>query len=431
MRSVVDAGDHVLVDGEPTRHLVAADGLHSPIRRMLGLEAPAGHRPQVRPARARRRSPPWSGFVEVHWSRVGEVYVTPVADGLVGIAVLTDRRATFAELLSAFPTLAPHLDGHPMTRVRGAGPLRQRSTRRVQGRVLLVGDSAGYVDALTGEGIAIGIAQARAAVAAIADGRAGRYERDWRRVTRRHDLLTQGLLDRHPAPRAAHPDRAGRRGAAVGVRRRREPAREAGMSGGPSRWCCSTRTGSRRGRRQGDRAPSRDPAAPGVLLLRPTTPTAGCWSPAGPSTSRPGRARGPTACAATRPRARTSPTPCAGARARSSGCGCRRWPWSLPAFRYRAVMADGTVENEMCPVFVATTADAVRPDADEVDDFAWVPWPEFRTSVLSGERDVSPWCVEQLQALPEDPWRQATLEPAAPAARYRTSASGTVTDRRG
>jgi flavin-dependent dehydrogenase len=73
----------------------------------------------------------------------------------------------------------------------------------VRGRVLLVGDSAGYVDALTGEGIAIGIAQARAAVAAIADGRPARYERDWRRITRRHDLLTQGLLTvtRHRALR--------------------------------------------------------------------------------------------------------------------------------------------------------------------------------------------------------------------------------------
>ena len=73
----------------------------------------------------------------------------------------------------------------------------------------------------------------------------------------------------------------------------------------------------------------------------------------------------------------------------------------LPGFRYRAVMADG-----------------VRPDADEVDDFAWVPWPEFRTSVLRGERDVSPWCVEQLQALPEDPWMtRETVGQLPPAAR--------------
>jgi isopentenyl-diphosphate delta-isomerase len=90
----------------------------------------------------------------------------------------------------------------------------------------------------------------------------------------------------------------------------------------------------------------------------------------------------------------------------------------LPAFRYRAVMADGTVENEMCPVFVATTADAVRPDPEEVDDFAWVPWPEFRASVLSGDRDISPWCLEQVQLMREDPWE--AREPAGllpPAAR--------------
>jgi flavin-dependent dehydrogenase len=202
VRDVVDAGDHVLVDGEPARHLVAADGLHSPLRRSLGLDVPAG--PSRRYGqRAHVAVPPWSSFVEVHWSAVGEVYVTPVADGLVGVAVLTGRRATFAELLSAFPTLVPRLEGNPLTRVRGAGPLRQRSRQRVRGRVLLVGDAAGYVDALTGEGIAIGIAQARAAVAAVAADDPGRYERDWRRITRRHDLLTRGLLTvtRHHALR--------------------------------------------------------------------------------------------------------------------------------------------------------------------------------------------------------------------------------------
>jgi isopentenyl-diphosphate Delta-isomerase len=75
----------------------------------------------------------------------------------------------------------------------------------------------------------------------------------------------------------------------------------------------------------------------------------------------------------------------------------------LPAFRYRAVMPDGVVENEMCPVFVATTADQVQADPSEVDSFEWVDWDAFRAGVLAGERDVSPWCVEQVQALPADP----------------------------
>lgn len=88
----------------------------------------------------------------------------------------------------------------------------------------------------------------------------------------------------------------------------------------------------------------------------------------------------------------------------------------VPGFRYRAVMADGTVENEMCPVFVATTTDAVAADPDEVDDHAWVAWAQFRSSVLDGTRDVSPWCVEQLRAMPEDPWTGSPVPGALPPA---------------
>ena len=74
---------------------------------------------------------------------------------------------------------------------------------------------------------------------------------------------------------------------------------------------------------------------------------------------------------------------------------------ALPQFRYRAVMPDGTVENEICPVYLARTADPVRPEPAEVDDFTWVPWAEFRASVLDGSREVSPWCVEQVRLLPD------------------------------
>jgi flavin-dependent dehydrogenase len=202
VQRVEDRIGHVDVDGEPARHLVAADGLHSPVRRMLGLDAPP---------RATRRfglrchvaTEPWTSFVEVHWAPGGEAYVTPVGRHRVGVAVLTGRRGGFEDLLATFPTLAPRLRGLPRSRVRGAGPLRQRSHSRVRGRSLLVGDAAGYVDALTGEGIAVGVAQARAAVAAVLLDDAASYERSWRRVTWRHDLLTHGLLTatRHPSLR--------------------------------------------------------------------------------------------------------------------------------------------------------------------------------------------------------------------------------------
>ncbi len=71
----------------------------------------------------------------------------------------------------------------------------------------------------------------------------------------------------------------------------------------------------------------------------------------------------------------------------------------LPAFRYEATMANGVRENELCPVFVATASGPARPDPGEVDDHTWEAWPAFRDDVLAGDRDVSPWCVEQVAAL--------------------------------
>jgi len=193
VRSVEQGADRVLVDGEPTAFLLAADGLHSPVRRLVGLDAPtrAARRFGLR---AHVAMAPWSSCVEVHWSRFAEAYVTPVAEDLVGIAVLSSERGPLEDHLAGLPSLAERLAGRSLLPTRGAGPLRQRSKRRVQGRVLLVGDAAGYVDALTGEGIAGGLAQAKAAVAAVTAGDPASYEWTWRRLTWRHDLLTHALL---------------------------------------------------------------------------------------------------------------------------------------------------------------------------------------------------------------------------------------------
>jgi flavin-dependent dehydrogenase len=188
-----DAGG-VNVDGERFRHVVAADGLHSPVRRSLGLDArPSPHRRYG--LRRHYRVAPWTSYVEVHWAESTEAYVTPVAGDVVGIALLTSDRGSFDGHLARFPSLQRRLrDSCPLGEVLGAGPLRQRATSRVAGRVLLVGDAGGYVDALTGEGVALAVAQARVAVAAIVAGRPQRYERDWQTVTRRYRLLTASLL---------------------------------------------------------------------------------------------------------------------------------------------------------------------------------------------------------------------------------------------
>ncbi|MCX4722912.1 NAD(P)/FAD-dependent oxidoreductase [Streptomyces sp. NPDC090052] len=194
--------DSVSAAGLTARWLVAADGLHSPLRRGLGLDLP-GRSPGRYGLRRHYRCAPWTDFVEVHWSAYGEAYVTPVGEELVGVAVLSRSRRGYDEHLAGFPALHAALRGPHASTVRGAGPLRQRVRRRVAGRVLLVGDAAGYVDALTGEGIALALASAGAAVRCLAAGRPADYEGAWQRLTRRHRLLTGALLSFSGSPRTA------------------------------------------------------------------------------------------------------------------------------------------------------------------------------------------------------------------------------------
>ena len=71
-------------------------------RRRPALGDPAGLRPGSGPAagasagtgsRRHYRVAPWTDLVEVYWAAGSEAYVTPVADDLVGVAVLGGRRA--------------------------------------------------------------------------------------------------------------------------------------------------------------------------------------------------------------------------------------------------------------------------------------------------------------------------------------------------
>ncbi|WP_232666907.1 isopentenyl-diphosphate Delta-isomerase [Pseudonocardia sp. TRM90224] len=94
----------------------------------------------------------------------------------------------------------------------------------------------------------------------------------------------------------------------------------------------------------------------------------------------------------------------------------------LPRFRYRATMADGTVENELCPVFVARVAGEPDPRPDEVEAARWYPWGDFVADVSERRVDVSPWAqlqVAELSALGEAPEKWPSGDPAdlPPAAR--------------
>jgi menaquinone-9 beta-reductase len=180
--------------GGRARWVLACDGLHSALRRELSLDR-RPHPVARFGLRQHFQVAPWTDLVEVHWTPTAEIYVTPVDHELVGVAVLGARGFDYDAVLRNAGVLSGHLAGAaPVSDLRGAGPLRQRTSGRTRGRVLLVGDASGYVDALTGEGIRLGLAQVRAAVAAVIAGRPDAYERDWRRLSRDYRLLTTALV---------------------------------------------------------------------------------------------------------------------------------------------------------------------------------------------------------------------------------------------
>ncbi|MEU4346088.1 NAD(P)/FAD-dependent oxidoreductase [Streptomyces sp. NPDC023838] len=206
VRQVTQSDAYVTADGITARYLVAADGLHSPTRRALGLTE--------RPAATRRRAPryglrrhygvePWTDLVEVHWSADCEAYVTPLGPRQIGVAILTSCQLPYDAQLARFPLLADRLLTADRTPVRGAGPLRQQARSRVAGRVLFVGDAAGYVDALTGEGLTLALTAADALVRCLREGRPQAYERAWSRLSRSYRLLTSSLLWIRNQPRLA------------------------------------------------------------------------------------------------------------------------------------------------------------------------------------------------------------------------------------
>lgn len=161
------------------RLLVAADGLASPIRRREDLEVPAPGPPR-HGLRRHFACAPWSDAVEVHFADGLEAYVTPTGPRRVGVAFLCERhaRAGVSELLARFPALARRLAGVPFdSRAAGVGRLARSSRARVLDRLVLVGDAAGYLDAITGEGVSLALASALALGRVLPEALAARATR--------------------------------------------------------------------------------------------------------------------------------------------------------------------------------------------------------------------------------------------------------------
>jgi len=144
------------------RWLIAADGLHSPMRKKAGISDKRG-RWQRYGIRHHYAMAPWSNRVTVYWGSGFQLAVTPLQAREVGIAVLFDRQlfgTPFAHFTRPFPEVHRRTEeAHLIDKPKGAGPFSHRATQVVKNRIILCGDSLGYLDAITGEGISLALNQ--------------------------------------------------------------------------------------------------------------------------------------------------------------------------------------------------------------------------------------------------------------------------------
>lgn len=176
------------------RWIVAADGERSAVRAWLGADATAtSRRFGIRRHYAVR---PWIDLVEVHWSTRCEVYVTPVGPDRVCVAMLTDDTSLrFDEALDRFPLLGARLGDAPAAGPDiGAATVIRRPGVVARGRYALLGDAAGSVDAIAGEGVTLALRQAAALAGSLRLGGLETYERSVRRMLRGPRLMSSMML---------------------------------------------------------------------------------------------------------------------------------------------------------------------------------------------------------------------------------------------
>jgi menaquinone-9 beta-reductase len=197
------------------RLVVAADGLHSSLRKLSGLEAAPNSRRRFA-LRQHYGIRPWTDFVEVYVDAKGEAVVTPVSDESVSINFVWEdgviEQPKISALASRFPALLGRLgNAQSISSVRGAGPMARAAIRRNGDRMVLVGDAAGFVDSISGDGLSIAFNSALTLGKHLPEilsqqARAESieaYERAARRIYRGYWIVTKGLLAiaRHPRAR--------------------------------------------------------------------------------------------------------------------------------------------------------------------------------------------------------------------------------------
>jgi flavin-dependent dehydrogenase len=205
----------VIVAGQPVRArlVVAADGPRSLVRRKAGLDGAATSHPRLGLRAHFRLANPPPTMVEVFVGEGHEIYLTPLPDGEVSVAALCaepdgNARALFGRWVAQHRELAAMLEGaQQTTELAGQMPLESRARRGVRPGLVLLGDAAGFVDPVTGAGMAQALTSAELLAEVLTRGlefeRLEEFDRLRRVLLRDSIFLTRLVRTLSRSPRLA------------------------------------------------------------------------------------------------------------------------------------------------------------------------------------------------------------------------------------
>jgi len=175
--------------------LICADGRRSRMREWaaLGSVAERGKRIGIR---RHFIAAPVTDCVEVHWHARGQAYVTPVGSNEVCVVLIGNQSGVqMDELWGLFPALQERLgDAQTSDKAKGGVSATLRVRRITRGNLALIGDAAGSIDAITGEGLSLAFRQAVALGNALSRGNLALYEATHRSLARAPRMMERVLL---------------------------------------------------------------------------------------------------------------------------------------------------------------------------------------------------------------------------------------------
>jgi flavin-dependent dehydrogenase len=141
--------------------------------------------------------------MEVHWGERCQGYATGVSDDQVCIALAShDPNLRLEQGLQDLPWLRKRIQGtKAVTAERGAITGSRRLKWVWRGNVALMGDAAGTVDAITGEGIGLAFSQAMTLAKCMESGNLIPYQAEHRRLMSRPLLMARLMLTLDGRPR--------------------------------------------------------------------------------------------------------------------------------------------------------------------------------------------------------------------------------------